>query len=128
PPRRLRPAPHRLAAEAPGPLRRAGGTSGMTAGTSADVRAWLRGLAIPIAGVVLCLLPSLGISAFWSRELMLIALLALSTSGMNLIFGYAGELALGQAAVYATGAYAAAILATSWTTDVVAGAAVGVCA
>lgn len=50
-------------------------------------------------------------NAYWTRQLLLIALLALVVSGLNLTFGWAGELSLGQPFMYAAGAYAA-----GWTT------------
>jgi len=55
-------------------------------------------------------------------------MLALIVSGLNLSLGYAGQLALGQAAMYAAGAYTAGILSEHGQTDlllqlVVSGAA-----
>lgn len=72
------------------------------------------------AGVValVAALPWLGMSSFWTRQLVLVAMLALVVSGLNLTFGYAGELALGQAAVYAAGAYAAGYVAKNYVNDV----------
>ena len=46
-------------------------------------------------------------------------------SGLNLSFGYAGELALGQVAMYAAGAYAAGYFAAHGHHDLVFGIAVG---
>ncbi len=40
-------------------------------------------------------------------------------SGLNLSFGFAGELALGQVAVYATGAYLSGYLGAHGHTDIV---------
>lgn len=45
------------------------------------------------------------------RVVISIALLALLVVGVNVTFGYAGELALGQAAIYAAGAYVAGYFA-----------------
>jgi branched-chain amino acid transport system permease protein len=50
--------------------------------------------------------------AFWLRQVTLISIMALVVVGLNLSYGFAGELALGQAATYAAGAYTTAILAT----------------
>ncbi|WP_139980308.1 ATP-binding cassette domain-containing protein [Nocardioides litoris] len=76
---------------------------------------------IGYAGVValVAALPWLGLDLFWMRQLMLVAMLGLVVSGLNLTFGYAGELALGQAAVYAAGAYAAGYVAKNLVNDVV---------
>jgi branched-chain amino acid transport system permease protein len=70
--------------------------------------------------------PWLGVNAYWQRQVVVIALLTLIVSGLNLSFGYVGELALGQVAVYATGAYISGFLAlhgvTELPVDLVAGA------
>ncbi|WP_238006468.1 branched-chain amino acid ABC transporter ATP-binding protein/permease [Dactylosporangium sp. AC04546] len=50
---------------------------------------------------------------------MLVAIMGITTSGLNLSFGLAGELALGQAAVFASGAYTTAYLSTHGHTDLV---------
>jgi branched-chain amino acid transport system permease protein len=63
-----------------------------------------------VAAVVVAFLPNMGLSVYWSTQLILIAIYALIVSGLNLSFGYAGELALGQVAFFAAGAYVAAIL------------------
>lgn len=72
------------------------------------------------AGVVALMasLPWLGMDLFWVRQLILVAMLALVVSGLNLTFGYAGELALGQAAVYAAGAYTAGYVAKNLVNDI----------
>jgi branched-chain amino acid transport system permease protein len=64
-----------------------------------------------VIGVVLAAAPYLGVDATWTRQLTLIAILALVVSGLNLSWGYAGELNLGQVAMYALGAYLAGYLA-----------------
>jgi branched-chain amino acid transport system permease protein len=78
--------------------------------------------ALPAAwGLVLAFLlaaPFLGASNANIRLLTLIAILALTVSGLNLTLGYTGELALGQAAIYAGGAYAAGFVAKSLHNDV----------
>jgi branched-chain amino acid transport system permease protein len=50
---------------------------------------------------------------------MLIAFLSLIVSGLNLSFGYAGELALGQVAMYAAGAYVGGYFAIHASPDLV---------
>lgn len=69
-----------------------------------------RGLPPVLALVLVLLLPWLGIGAFWMLQIELIAFLALIVSGLNLSFGFGGELALGQVASYAAGAYVAGVL------------------
>ena len=69
-----------------------------------------RGLAPALALVLVLVLPWLGIGAFWILQIELIAFLALIVSGLNLSFGFGGELALGQVASYAAGAYVAGVL------------------
>ncbi len=43
-----------------------------------------------------------------------IAILGLAALGLNLVMGYAGQYWLGQSALFATGAYVSAIVATRW--------------
>ena len=63
-------------------------------------------LAVLLA-VLVAALPWLGLDVGWQRQIILISVLALVVSGLNLSFGYAGELALGQVFMYAAGAYVA---------------------
>jgi branched-chain amino acid transport system permease protein len=70
-----------------------------------------------VLAVLLVAAPWLGISAGTRRLLLLSCILALVASGLNLSFGYAGELALGQAAMYATGAYLSGYLAMNLVND-----------
>jgi branched-chain amino acid transport system permease protein len=58
-----------------------------------------------LLGVLLILAPWLGVGPGDLRLWMLVAVLALAVSGLNLAWGYGGELAIGQLAVYALGAY-----------------------
>lgn len=75
---------------------------------------WLLPLAL---AALLVAAPWLGISAGTRRLVLLTCILALVASGLNLSFGYAGELALGQAAMYATGAYLSGYLAMNLVND-----------
>lgn len=68
--------------------------------------------------VVVIELPLFGLDPYWQRQVMLIAVYTLICSGLNLSFGYAGELALGQVAIFAAGAYIAAILYNHGHTDI----------
>ena len=74
---------------------------------------------VPLAGaVVVIALPFLGADAFVTLQVLLIAVMAMTVSSLNLSLGYAGELALGQVAVYAVGAYVAGYLGVHGHTDV----------
>ncbi|MFE7244048.1 ATP-binding cassette domain-containing protein [Streptomyces sp. NPDC057580] len=90
-----------------------------------DLPLWI----IPLAlGVLVLLLPELGVDPSVIRQVQLALILSLLVSGLNLSLGLAGELALGQAAMYAGGAYAAGLLSRAGHTDLalhllVAGAA-----
>ncbi|SNS13436.1 ABC transporter permease subunit [Actinomadura mexicana] len=68
--------------------------------------------------LVVLMLPAMGLDFYWQRQVMLIAVFTLICSGLNLSFGYAGELALGQVAVFASGAYVAAVLYNHGHTDI----------
>ncbi|NGP04999.1 branched-chain amino acid ABC transporter ATP-binding protein/permease [Rhodococcus sp. 14C212] len=65
-------------------------------------RLWLLPLSL---GVLVLLAPLFGLSAVNQRQFILVAVLALTVSGLNLAWGYGGELAIGQLAMYALGAY-----------------------
>ncbi|WP_264886456.1 ATP-binding cassette domain-containing protein [Dietzia sp. NCCP-2495] len=73
------------------------------------------GPAVPVLLLALLLIgPSFGlIGAVAARDIMLVAVLALMVSGLNLVLGYAGELAVGQVAFYAIGAYIAGFVGMS---------------
>ena len=71
-----------------------------------------------IVAVVLALLPWLGVGIYWNQEIVQTISLALLASGLSLSFGFAGELALGQVAIYAVGAYVSGYLALNVTPDV----------
>ena len=73
--------------------------------------------ALAAVGVVL-LLPVTGLGFAGSRQIQLACVLALLVSGLNLSLGYAGQLALGQAAMYAAGAYTAGLMSVSGVTDI----------
>ena len=94
---------------------------------------WRRGIAgflvgerIPLAlpgllAAALILFPFWSGNGYWMLEIPLILCFALVVSGVNLSFGFAGELQLGQVFMFAVGAYLPMILAVHGvTTDVVA--------
>ncbi|MFT4082128.1 MAG: branched-chain amino acid ABC transporter ATP-binding protein/permease [Nocardioides sp.] len=70
-----------------------------------------------IVGVVVLFLPDISSNYTMIQQVQLALILSLLVSGLNLSLGYAGELALGQAAAYAAGAYAAGILSSKGHTD-----------
>jgi branched-chain amino acid transport system permease protein len=73
---------------------------------------------LPLAiAIVVALLPVIGVSSSVLRQVVLVCILALLVSGLNLSLGYAGELALGQAAIYAGGAYVSGYLGAHGQTD-----------
>ena len=70
-------------------------------------------LLLPAAlSLVLIVYPYLSGNQYWIGELPLILTFALVVSGVNLSWGYAGELQLGQVFMFALGAYIPMILAT----------------
>lgn len=67
---------------------------------------------VPLAvGILVMLMPFVGVSRGTLRLTISIALLSLLVVGLNVAFGFAGELALGQSAIYAVGAYFAGYVA-----------------
>ena len=73
---------------------------------------------VPLGLAVLLLAaPWLGLGIYWNQEIVLTIALALLVSGLNLSFGYAGELALGQVAIYAVGAYVSGYVALNVSSD-----------
>jgi len=106
--------------------------------TSGELPAWRRGLAefllgrrasllVPcILAAALILFPYWSNSGYWLAEIPLILCLALVVSGVNLSFGYAGELQLGQVFMFAVGAYIPMIFAVRGvTSDIVVLMAMG---
>jgi branched-chain amino acid transport system permease protein len=81
-----------------------------------SVPSWLFPLAV---GLLVLFLPEFGLDFALSRQVQLACILALVVSGLNLGLGYAGELALGQAAMYAAGAYTAGLMSIAGYTDIV---------
>lgn len=90
------------------------GTAGFLTGQRAP-------LALPaLLAAALILFPFWSGSGYWMLQLPLILCFALVVSGVNLSFGFAGELQLGQVFMFAIGAYVPMILAARGAmTDVV---------
>jgi branched-chain amino acid transport system permease protein len=86
---------------------------------------WIRLRALPlwviplILGILILFLPVLGLDYAIVRQLQLTLILALVVSGLNLTLGYAGELGLGQAAMFAAGAYTAGIISKLGQSDLI---------
>ncbi|GAA1593882.1 branched-chain amino acid ABC transporter ATP-binding protein/permease [Kribbella hippodromi] len=72
-----------------------------------------RGLLMLALGLLVLLGPYLGMSGYLARTVMLVGILSLLTSGLNIVLGYAGELAVNQVFLYAVGAYVTAYLGTA---------------
>ncbi len=85
---------------------------------------WLRFRALPswilplVIGLAIFVLPMLGTGYALTRQIELTLILALIVSGLNLSLGYAGELAMGQVAMYAAGAYTAGLMSKAGVTDI----------
>jgi branched-chain amino acid transport system permease protein len=76
---------------------------------------------VPLAGVILLILYPLfsGGNAYWLNQLSQIAILALVVSGVNLSFGYAGELQFSQVFMFALGAYVSGIVAVHGFAEII---------
>jgi branched-chain amino acid transport system permease protein len=85
---------------------------------AADALRWLRVPLWVVVTALLALSPHLGLSQTASRQLLLIALLSLVASGLNLSFGFAGELSFAQPAMYAIGAYSTVVISMRFVNDV----------
>lgn len=64
------------------------------------------------ASLLIIMLPGVLPNAYFVRILVDIAVFSLLAMGLNLVFGYTGQISLGHAAFYAIGAYGCAILET----------------
>lgn len=67
----------------------------------------------PAAALLVAVVPLVAMGQYDQRQIVLIAIYALVVAGLNLSFGYAGELAFGQVAMFAAGAYATGALANA---------------
>lgn len=75
---------------------------------------------LPLAvGIVVLVVGLFGLGATDQRNLILIAVYTLVISGLNLSFGYGGELAFSQVAMLAAGAYTTAVLDVHGVSDMV---------
>jgi branched-chain amino acid transport system permease protein len=79
---------------------------------------WARPLGWVVVTVLVAVLPMLNVSAYWVRQVLLVAVMALLVSGLNLSLGWAGELNMGLPAMYAAGAYVTAYVASRYVNDI----------
>jgi branched-chain amino acid transport system permease protein len=78
------------------------------------------GLVLPLlCALLLVVLPFVEHNQYWVNNGSLIAILALVTSGVNLSFGYAGEVQFGQVFMFALGAYGTVLIAQHTTTEII---------
>jgi branched-chain amino acid transport system ATP-binding protein len=66
-----------------------------------------------LALVIAVTLPTIGISSYAIGQVQYVLVLIIVAQGMNIVTGYAGQLSLGSGAIFAIGAYTAAVLANS---------------
>ncbi|WP_430397512.1 branched-chain amino acid ABC transporter permease [Ferrovibrio sp.] len=66
-------------------------------------------IAIAATILILALLPAIGANPYTLHIYSLIGIYAIVAMGLNLVFGYAGQISLGHAAYFAVGAYVSAL-------------------
>ena len=71
-------------------------------------RMWMWGGVTLVAAAI----PFMGISSRWTQLIALIAINTLLAQSMNIVGGFAGQLSLGHAGIFAAGAYGSAVLST----------------
>ncbi len=86
------------------------------AGTALHLYRW-RWVPVLLGAALWVGAPWIGIDTYWTIQLGHIAVLTLIVSGLNLSYGYAGELSLGQVAMFAVGAYLAGYMALNGVND-----------
>ncbi|HLS66908.1 MAG TPA: branched-chain amino acid ABC transporter permease [Pseudogracilibacillus sp.] len=64
--------------------------------------------------IIVLILPWLGLSSFIITQATFTGIYAIVAVGLGLLMGYAGQISLGQAAFYGVGAYATAVLSTTY--------------
>lgn len=78
-----------------------------------------------VAIALVASMPWLGANRLWLQLTVLVLLFAMLVAGLNLTFGFAGELAFSQPALYALGAYLGGYMALHGANDLLAAAAAG---
>jgi branched-chain amino acid transport system permease protein len=76
------------------------------------VPAWARPILVVVALVVVATLPQMTGDSYHTYLLTTVGIYAVVAMGLNLLFGYTGQVSLGHGALVAVGAYTAAILMT----------------
>ena len=74
----------------------------------------VHGLSLAVMAAALALLPLLPLNDFHLQILFTIGVNYLAAAGLNVLVGYAGQKSLGQAGLFAVGAYTAAIASVEW--------------
>jgi branched-chain amino acid transport system permease protein len=64
----------------------------------------------PLIALLVAIIPLAAMGEYDQRQIILIAVYTLIVAGLNLSFGFAGELAFGQVAMFAAGAYITGVL------------------
>lgn len=88
--------------------------------------------AVVLVAAVLCGLVSLSGNDYYLRIAFMMCVYYLCAAGMNVLVGYAGQKSLGQAGLFAAGAYAVALITSRtelnpWLALVIAAVVSGVC-
>jgi branched-chain amino acid transport system permease protein len=112
--------PERSEVSAP-PIRSEGSASQRSRAWLAALLAGGRGAAfLPVVlAAVAIAFPWISGDRYWIRQIALIAVFSLVVSGVNISFGYAGEVQFGQLFMFAVGGYMTAALATRWTDELI---------
>ncbi|WP_051330814.1 branched-chain amino acid ABC transporter permease [Aneurinibacillus terranovensis] len=74
----------------------------------------------------LALFPMFAANDYYLHMAQMIGITIIVTQGLNLLSGFAGQISLGHAGLYAIGAYAAAILTTNYEMPFIAGLAASI--
>jgi branched-chain amino acid transport system permease protein len=78
-------------------------------------------LLLPLVGAILLIVfPYYNGSVYWMREISLILVLTMVVSGVNLSFGYAGEVQFSQVFIFGLASYVTMILAIHGFNDIIA--------
>jgi branched-chain amino acid transport system permease protein len=89
------------------------------------MRLHARHAGLGVLALALLVFPLLGPDSFTYDIAIRVAINAVVVIGLNLLFGYAGQISLGHAAFFGFGAYASAILTTRWAWPPLAALIVG---
>lgn len=107
--------------------------SAQAAATTSAARAFpLHAAGVVVIAAIAALLAALASNDYYLRILFMICVYFMCSVGVNVLVGFAGQKSLGQAGLFAAGAYTAAILTVSfnwspWLAMLAAGVVAGVC-